>query len=67
MATTRQVIEGLEILERYKDPASAGEVCAEHDVIYAGHDVSVSEEDRARLDALGWHWDSGVDSWARFT
>lgn len=67
MATMREIAEGLTILMKY-DPD--GSVCAEHDILAAAPDVqedTVSVEDKAKLEALGWHWDSETDSWARFT
>lgn len=65
MATTKQVVGGLEILGRYGG-ADDHNICAEHDIIYAGHGCVVSDDDRAKLEELGWHWDDDIDSWARF-
>lgn len=50
------VILGLHILRKYtRDKFS---VCAEHDKIFAGHDVEeadVSSEDKAALEEAGWN------------
>jgi len=64
MATAKQVIEGLQILDKYED----NYIAAEHDILYAGpSDASkITPEDQAKLDELGWHIDSETDSWARF-
>ena len=66
MANVEVVIEGLQILAKYKP----GEQCAaEHDVIYGpcDSDVEISDADKARLEELGWFICSECDSWARFT
>ena len=57
-----QVLDGLAILMKYGE-----NICAEHDIIYAGGEASaVSKEDAAELDALGWHIDESNDGYARF-
>lgn len=63
MSRFDQVVAGLLILKKYGE-----EICAEHDIIYAGGgDVSVvSTEDAATLEALNWHVDSSCDSYAKF-
>lgn len=70
MATVRKVIDGLTILARYDpDGLDSHSVSAEHDVIYGpgpGDPDAVTEEDRERLEELGWHLDSEADCWARF-
>lgn len=66
MATYKALIEGLQILAKYEgeDKHIGG---AEHDILCAARSsVEVSAEDAERLDALGWHKDSEMDSWARF-
>lgn len=57
------IIEGLKILSKYP-----GDFAAEHDIIFAGpFDLeSISEEDRFKLESLGWFIDSQFDSWAYF-
>jgi hypothetical protein len=62
VASISQVIEGLKIIHKYGNDL----ICAEHDIIYAGGDVIVDEEDSKKLESLGWHWDQKTDSWARF-
>jgi hypothetical protein len=50
--TYREFAEAFTIFARY---AGYDGVCAEHDEIWAGPDVSVvSAEDKARLAELGW-------------
>jgi hypothetical protein len=77
MASIKDVIEGLEILAKTAAvPVSLAEQGstdrrlahlggASHDVIW-GPDADPSEDDEARLDELGWHFDSELDCWARF-
>ena len=62
MSRFDKVIAGLLILKKYGE-----DICAEHDIIYAGGDASaVSEEDVATLEALHWHVDSSCGSYAKF-
>jgi hypothetical protein len=58
----QRVARGLEILGRH----GGDDVYAEHDVIYAGGPSDIGADDAATLEALGWHWDDHVNSWARF-
>lgn len=61
------LIKGLEILRFH----GADSVCAEHDVLYAGHpdivEGTLNEEDKEAMANAHWHWDKSVDSWAFFT
>jgi len=60
------VMTGLKILYRH-DPD--GDVCAEHDVIYAGADADkddLTEDETEQLDEAGWFWDDDNASWAVF-
>lgn len=58
------LIEGLQLL------ASTGLECfvsAEHDIIYAGPDISLLPEGvNTKLEKLGWHR-SDADNWAFYT
>jgi hypothetical protein len=66
MATMKQIQGGLAILTKYGD----GDCAAEHDVFYAGPNIGVDRvtaEDKAQLEALGWHWSNEFDCWAKFT
>lgn len=77
MASVAQVVEGLEILAKTADVprglADAGETDtrtahlggAEHDILW-GPQANPSEEDRTRLEQLGWHYDVESNGWARF-
>lgn len=71
MATLDEVINGLQILQKYAGKES-DRIDAQHDVIYAGPNLEelegkITEEDKAKLEELGWHEDSEGDCWARFT
>ena len=77
MASIKDVIEGLEILAKtakvpiflaeqgLTDRREADLVGASHDIIW-GPEADPSEEDKARLDELGWHFDDELDCWSRF-
>ena len=77
MASIKEVVEGLEILAKtaevpvclaeqgQTDRREADLGGADHDIIY-GPDADPSEEDKERLDELGWHFDDEADCWARF-
>lgn len=65
----REVIEGLMVLSRYESRGlDAWGIAAEHDQLWAGpaDGHSVSEADRAWLEANNWHiddsgrWEHGV-------
>lgn len=69
MATLQDVILGLKILQKYCEEEHL--ICAEHDVIYAGPDLSelegkMSEEDEKKLLAAHWHKSKQGGSWAKF-
>ena len=64
MNKAQQIIEGLTILNAY--PGGC-EVNAQHDVLYAGPGVKVSEEDAVRLQAAHWHWSEHEECWSVFT
>ncbi len=59
-----KIAEGLLIFAGYGNT----DVCAEHDIIYAGpiSDVNVSIEDQMKLEDLGWYIDEENNSWAHF-
>ena len=62
MTRIQEVIEGLQILAPH-----AGDVCAEHDIIYAGPEgAKLSPQECSRLLELGWHYSDEVDRWAKF-
>ena len=77
MASVAEVVEGLEILAKTASvPAGLAEQGetdtrtahlngAGHDII-CGPDADPSDEDKKRLDELGWHFDEECDSWSRF-
>lgn len=54
--TTKEVIEGLEILRPYYDKPDGHNIGADHDVIYAyATQRPLSDADVERMIALGWH------------
>lgn len=65
MALLSEVIDGLKIFHKYGD---GHEVCAEHDVLYAGMKAQeqLTDDERGRLEELGWHYADDVGSWACF-
>jgi hypothetical protein len=56
-----RMIEGLTIIKKYEPDASFG---AQHDVLYTGGDKweEYTEEDRNRLEELGFFYDEDEDS-----
>jgi len=59
---TKDIIEGLTILQGYRDKPDGFDVGAEHDVLYAfATDRPLSAEDVARMIALGWHQEGRSD------
>lgn len=77
MASVAEVVEGLEILAKTavipRLLAESGETDgrkahlggAEHDIIW-GPDADPSDEDKERLEELGWHFDEQSDCWSRY-
>lgn len=65
MATINQVIGGLQILAA-KGLGDTHNICADHDVITAGHDVGIglSDEEKAAMEALRWFWSEEFSAWA---
>jgi hypothetical protein len=66
MARTSDIIEGLQILQKYDEPTGhlGG---AEHDIIWGPQTQGdVSDEDKARLESLGWRYDESVEGWSHF-
>lgn len=72
MATAHQLIEGMKVLAQYQIPGGLEglEVDAQHDIIYCGPNIKwkhITEEDKKKLEELGWHLDEQLQCWARFT
>lgn len=70
--TIEGFIEALQIIARYNKDGLKKKFLlnAEHDILYTDTDIETpteDSEDGKRLDALGWHYDKSVDSWAYFT
>jgi len=71
VATTKDVIEGLQILVKYQIEEDPFGVDAQHDILYCGPSLEdlegkLTKEDRKRLIDLGWHEDSEGTCWACF-
>lgn len=60
-----EIIEGMQILQKYYEK-DGWHVGAEHDIIYM-YETSrpVSEEDREKLDQLGWRFNDS-NGWEKF-
>ena len=77
MASIKDIIEGLQILAKTAEiPLGLAEQGvtdgrqshlggADHDIIW-GPKTDPNEQDKARLNELGWHFDYEADCWARF-
>ena len=61
----QKVIDGLTILMRHGATHAEGQ----HDIIFAGPELSteLTDEEKAKMEELGWHFDEETDSWAKFT
>ena len=62
--------DGIQILDKYvKDEEYA--FCAVHNKIYAGptepEATKITEEDKTRLEQLGWYFDNETESYYAFT
>ena len=57
MASIKDLIDGLTLLAKYEEKGNEAQINgADHDIIYGGGEpLKWSEEDRARMDVLGWH------------
>lgn len=61
----KDLIEALTILSKYANEEYPTH--CEHDVLLVvGITQDVSEEDRVRLDALGFFWNTEFDAWSSF-
>ena len=67
MASTKNIIEGMQILlPKYKNP-DGYHTAAEHDVFYMYEtDTPLTDEEQARMEELGWRR-SDSDGWEIFT
>jgi hypothetical protein len=77
MASIKDVIEGLEILAKTAtvpvflaeqgstDRREAHLIGADRGIVY-GPESDPSQEDKTKLDELGWFFDDESDCWARF-
>ncbi len=77
MASIKDVIEGLEILaktatvpvflaEQGSTDRRQAHLGGASDNVLWGPQADPSDEDKARLDELGWFFDDESDCWARF-
>jgi len=60
MNRVARVIAGLTILNTYE----GCEICVGHDVLNAGPNLPVSEEDTKKLTDLGWFLNTKEESWS---
>ena len=67
MTRIQQIIAGLTIIAKYE--GSGYSVAAEHDIIYAGAEVSdkMTEEDKAAMLAAEWGYSDGLECYYIFT
>ena len=65
MAKARAIVEGLNIMLKHGEV----ECDAQHDIFCAGPGINgeLTDEEKKKLEELGWHWDEEADSWAIFT
>lgn len=59
----QSIVAGLQLILESK---SNKDVCAEHDIIYAGDVSSMTSEQNEQMKSLGWHHNSEFDCWAIF-
>ena len=65
MSKYEEITQAFAIFTRYEHEHG---VDAQHDIIYAGPDPDVmSPEDRAAVEALGWHPEEEYECWGMFT
>lgn len=57
-----KVLAGLQIIAKYDEDF---DTCAEHDELYAGVGIEMSDEDQKAMNEIGWRWDG--ESWRVFT
>ena len=63
----KNIREGIDIISKYYDDPEGYHTGADHDQFYRWEtDRPVSDEDKARLDELGWMYEEG-NSWSCFT
>lgn len=61
--TASNLIEGLQIIQKYASEKDY-HIRAAHDTIWAGSlDWEMSENDKQKLEELGWDEDEGADGW----
>lgn len=65
MATFNQIMTGLKVFVD-KGIGEQHGIAAEHDEIFIGGDVDLTEEEKATLTAAGWRYDESLTSWCHF-
>ena len=65
MADAKKIVDGLTILMKH----GKVDVDAQHDILCAGPGINgeLPAEEKAKLEELGWHFDTEYDCWAVFT
>jgi hypothetical protein len=68
MTKFQKIVTGLKIIEEYLSADNQGDVCAEHDEIFAHgmHIKALGGDDRRKLEAMGWLWDESLRCWKYF-
>lgn len=63
--TTTNIIEGLQLINKSKPEGKSDyHFRAEHDEVWAGSlDWPMSNEDKKRMEELGWNADEDCDGW----
>lgn len=69
MTSFQKIYFGLQIFHTYLSKACPGKVDAEHDIIYVNgvHKNALGGDDLAKLQAMGWEWNTDHDCWEHLT
>jgi hypothetical protein len=68
MTRFQKVVEGLRVIQSYLSNDNPGDICAEHDEIFAhgAHVDALGGDDLAKLKAMGWTWKEDLTCWHHF-
>ncbi len=61
----KTILEGLKIIAKYTPDT---DFAAEHDIIYCGEcdEMNMSDEDKKKMEDLGWFIDEEYNCWCSF-
>lgn len=62
--TYKEFIIAFSIFDKY-DPDATWVLIPEHDQIYSGHNLEISDEDKEELEYLGWDYDENLNCWIK--